>query len=595
MRQFTASCPACHAAFTVDERHFGKTLHCQHCLTNFVIDAPEPDEAIVPAPAPYLPPPPAQTGYAPPAEAWAGYESAAMQGSTTGSPQTRPLGGLERAMIILGVCFVGIGLILNLLPLFNLQVPLFVEKGQLGQYIGVGMGLFGAFALALGIRRRLFIAGVTGVLAATVCCAVFGVSMYLKGDPDKAFVRSKNRRDSANAGLINIAIKEKGSPWANAWPEWQGFSKTGYLISPASDWSRHVSNIQGISVSLPGDCQGDTRQIKVGGRNADDTWSESSYENMTFRISTFRYPFEKRSDEEKFAEVQKAILKGQPKIEERRVGRFAAREFTIEEDDLGQHGLIVSVGDMIVVLRAEGEKTRIPGEASNKLIHSLIILPAVAADRSRDAQDALDPFALESKGGSLTGTAAVNRPQSSTSEVRLNRENAEKDKALQERINALVAGLETGIAEKASLHFPAGYLSLSAGYDNGEPVFLASPTKQPVSGIDMVFETVEGSTAFSSIVPVFDDQEECLVRARQGYALSGIRVNSSQRIEGLQFLFSKITDDGFEASDSYESEWYGTKPEGTGQLIDSGGKPVYGIWAVRTSTFNAIGLIREPQ
>jgi hypothetical protein len=579
LSQFTAYCPTCQARYTLDERFFGKTLLCQHCMTNFAIDAPEPADAAPLVPTHYPAQQSLSTGHAP--EVVAGYAV------------SRPFSGFDRAMIFLGVCLIGIGLILNLLPLFNWQVPLFVARGQLGQYIGFGMGLFGAFTLMLGLRRSLLMAGASGAGAAAICSAVFGVSMYLKGDPDKSMVRSGNNRGNSNASLSDIPLQNLEAPWAKAWPEWKGFSSTGYSWSPAADWSRQVSDIQGISVSMPGDSQGDTRQVKVGGRNTEVSFSESSYQDMTFRISTFKYPFEKRSDEEKFKEVQKAILEGDPVLEETTVGRFAAREFTINDDSKSQHGLMVAVGDMIVVLHAEGDKASIPGEASRKLINSLHISPTIAADRSRDAQDALDPFVLDSRGGSRTSPVRETRSPASSTEVRLNRENAGRDKALQQKITELVASLETGIAEKASTFFPSEYLSMSVGYDSGEPVFLASPDKKPVLGIDMVFQTDNGSTAFTGILPVFDEKQDCVVKARSGYALSGIRVNSSERILGLQFAFSKITGEGFDVSDTYESDWYGDRPDGASHFVESGNRPVYGIWVMRNDSCNAIGLIRE--
>ena len=75
--------------------------------------------------------------------------------------------------------------------------------------------------------------------------------------------------------------------------------------------------------------------------------------------------------------------------------------------------------------------------------------------------------------------------------------------------------------------------------------------------------------------------------------MSGIRVNGNSHVEGIKFVFSKITDKGFDNAQSYESEWYGTPAAGTGKVLSGEGRPVYGFWMCKGQSMRSIGLIRE--
>ena len=156
---------------------------------------------------------------------------------------------------------------------------------------------------------------------------------------------------------------------------------------------------------------------------------------------------------------------------------------------------------------------------------------------------------------------------------------------------------------RSRIGFPAAYLSESVGSESTNRSFFADPNKLPVTGVDVTIAKRGNDEAIRLVAPIYDGKstDSKTILARNGYGVGAINVHvkdnvpGTQHIVGLQFVFMKVTDKGFDTSDQYSSDWVGEKPlSGNGISIGPGdGRPVYGFWLRPGLTLNSIGLIVE--
>lgn len=79
--------------------------------------------------------------------------------------------------------------------------------------------------------------------------------------------------------------------------------------------------------------------------------------------------------------------------------------------------------------------------------------------------------------------------------------------------------------------------------------------------------------------------------AKEGYALGGVVVRTTNRVECLQAVFMRIDGDRLNPADSYRSEWIGTQTGGPELTIGGDGAPVVGVYGAEREYLQSLGLI----
>ncbi len=67
------------------------------------------------------------------------------------------------------------------------------------------------------------------------------------------------------------------------------------------------------------------------------------------------------------------------------------------------------------------------------------------------------------------------------------------------------------------------------------------------------------------------------IKAREGFAISGLTLKASNRIDGLSVTFMQIQGTSLNSRNSYASEWYGSKGTSAEMRIGGSGAPVIGV------------------
>ncbi len=80
-------------------------------------------------------------------------------------------------------------------------------------------------------------------------------------------------------------------------------------------------------------------------------------------------------------------------------------------------------------------------------------------------------------------------------------------------------------------------------------------------------------------------------RCKPGYAVGGLNVKGGLRVDGLEFVFMRIKEDGLDKSDSYTSPWLGGQGGGEPATFGGEGSPVVGLAGRGGSDLDAIGLV----
>ncbi len=131
-------------------------------------------------------------------------------------------------------------------------------------------------------------------------------------------------------------------------------------------------------------------------------------------------------------------------------------------------------------------------------------------------------------------------------------------------------------------------------------------------GLDIGIANYQGERFIGMVRPVFatSDSKEVTrdshgqargetlsVRAREGYAIGGLTIKASNRIDGLSVTFMQIQGAGLSTRNSYASDWYGSRGTTQETRIGGSGAPVIGVTGrtvtpERNTTFlEALGLM----
>jgi len=81
------------------------------------------------------------------------------------------------------------------------------------------------------------------------------------------------------------------------------------------------------------------------------------------------------------------------------------------------------------------------------------------------------------------------------------------------------------------------------------------------------------------------------IAAKPGYAVGGIVVRGSTRVDQMKVLFMKISGRVLDPQDSYESAWFGGSGGGAEVKLAGDGAPIVGYFGRSGADLEAIGLI----
>ncbi len=620
MSQIIAHCPTCQKQYKIDSSLVGRVLKCKSCETLFQIDSPAstPPHPPVAAhghgptqPVPVVPSFQASSDpfamdpmnidpYAvdPLATPVPAAPHAAPVHQTTAATRTwkptakksaiQPVGAPERAMLMLGAFLLIFGIIMNLLPLFGMQVARFQGSGKFGQIVGMLMGLAGAGLVGAGLRRLLLPAIISGAVSAVLVLILFVVSISV--GKDTAPVSTAGGDELIDEEFALEVTNVKG-PWLVKYPEWTGFSlEMSGAQTYDRQWERYATSIPGVSISFPAEATRGTGNVTIAGESVRSTQVVTRYDNNHFYFDAFSYPTEGVDAAEMLDAAEKTV-NGISRSQPVEIDGQPGREYTAQSSNRGQRGLIVVIGTNIAHARVDAEGSAIEENISRKFLSSLHIDSSDTG--TDDAAGALDPFTFEQP-GDAPDVPELPPGVSDDPVINLTSDQQQRDKDISLYMRSIESAMEQHIHRRCTQNFSSRYLTITGGDDAGAKRYLAHPSKVPITGVDLLVVKSGGTHVLKSIAPVYEGvDQKASVTAKSGYGLSGVQVNAHRFVEGIRFVFSKVTDSGFDMSDSYESEWFGTAPSGSGTLIKSDGRPVYGLWMHKGQFCRSIGLIRE--
>jgi hypothetical protein len=145
---------------------------------------------------------------------------------------------------------------------------------------------------------------------------------------------------------------------------------------------------------------------------------------------------------------------------------------------------------------------------------------------------------------------------------------------------------------------PSGTRTQVVGTTSGIPFTSASPQQQTMIGVRYALGAWAGKDGVAMMIPLFEgvDRPESgdFIFARDGYAVGAIQVDATDFVHAACVVFMRITPaGGLEASDSYTSDWIGTRYDNPVQTVSGEGQPVIGIHGYRAGLVNAIGLVTK--
>ncbi|MGI9518813.1 MAG: MJ0042-type zinc finger domain-containing protein [Pirellulaceae bacterium] len=585
MPQITIHCPECQRAYVVDAQMAGQLVKCQACSAEFQayvqlsdsspgkpaprflpVDNPNPSETLADplAPLPDLDSLPAEL----PSPAPGAPRSAIRQPPAT---KTRSnsiaagFGSIEKSCLCLGAFLLLLGIVLNLLPLFGMQVARFQGDGTLGQAAGLILGLLGAGLLAFGLRRVQVASLISGIVGAAFVFIVFMASVLGGARTDGQDETPVVEKTDEETERFVMDTTRLSSPWIATYPKWEGFVETELTTpSPADNWRRIAMPDLNISARFLGQPATGKSQLRVNRRNVDVTEITASVQGQKFLLAVFRYPISPRqSDSQILDDVESAIGEFE-RTESVIVSDYPGRTYKVISAARSLHGCFVLMDDLIVHIRVSGPSSRVPGQVSEKFVNSL----RLGEENLTEQRPAPD--------------------------VKLNDQQTARNEAILGNVRALENAMDTNIHPRCRMNFSPAYLTSSVGQDRGQRRFMAHPAKLPVIGVDVIEVNTNAGKIIANVAPIYESATDSQsIMAREGYGLAAINVNAYLWMEGVQFVFMEITPMGFNTGKSYTTKWYGTPASGASERLGGNGRPVYGLWMYRSRFVKSLGLIRE--
>jgi hypothetical protein len=85
--------------------------------------------------------------------------------------------------------------------------------------------------------------------------------------------------------------------------------------------------------------------------------------------------------------------------------------------------------------------------------------------------------------------------------------------------------------------------------------------------------------------------EPTVIAARPGYAVGGLVVRASDRVNGFRIVFQKIDGNRLDPKDRYESDWFGGKEGAETALTAPDGEAVVGLFGRAGADVDAVGMV----
>jgi hypothetical protein len=137
-----------------------------------------------------------------------------------------------------------------------------------------------------------------------------------------------------------------------------------------------------------------------------------------------------------------------------------------------------------------------------------------------------------------------------------------------------------------------------AGGKGGVPFAFADSEQRMAVGFRYALGSWAGQPALRLLEPLYERpaaQRNGEVVAREGFAVGGLNANAGQYVHAVQIVFVRVTPNGkLDPSDSYTSDWLGTKTDATTTELDGRGTPVIGVHGRKAAVVDAIGLVLKP-
>ncbi len=531
-----------------------------------------------------------------------------------GTSTVLSLRGLEHCLILLGGLLLLIGLLSLILTIGGTPFARMEGAETVGMLVALIMGLIGVAVLATGLRRLKTISLVSAGVGAMLTFILFGVALVVQTGGDSAFQKVAGLRHNA---------------WLKHYPEWKttmseltsvGPGQVGVRVSDI--WPQEPLTEIGASAKFPTD-QPISRQ--PGKQDLGDETIDVSIYRHSFKtdhgevLLAVRY-FEASEDALTQAELLEKFEKGLKKnllvkdyrTEPTTIDGFPGLESSYvassASGEIGVHNRLVVRGRSVYLVFASGPVGTIPGAESRKFLRSFKLdrnwrdPKQVNVGPSDSGLDSSNPV-QESDGTRGNDNAGPGLRNESDAFFSTPAGEQKHETAVSMRRRKLEQLMDELMGLRIRLTFPQSYLGEAVGQESSNRQYFTHPDKQPIIGIDVSLSTRGSEQAIRLVGPIFDQRatNERTIFARNGYGLAGLsafvreRIPGEQHIVGLQFIFMKITDRGFDITDKYTSKWIGQAPiEGTGDTIESDGRPVYGLWLRSGTTLNSIGLIIEP-
>ncbi len=573
MSKIIAACPHCDKQYRVDEKVVGRITNCKGCQQKFEIAVKMDSDDSFGIPnaneyeQPFDPLAPARERDDDPAQTFdTGREEAQPVSSKArdwkneikNKKRTAAFGSLQKIALGLGAVLVLAGIVMNFLPLVGVKLT----EGNVGRLIGLAIGLAGAGLVAVSLRKFKPASTLAGTASAMFVFLVFGASI-IGGDKDPENLLADD--DEASVAQDESALAVFGGPWVERYPTWTGFENLESMPSIADVWNRVAIGNSEVSASFLGKTSRDNRRLRVARTNVDFTVLRSEIEGYTFELSRFRFPSPSgktpkrilNETEQSFGEE----IKKAKSIEHLGV---LGRDYRIATSGVSTHGRYFFVDDHIVHATLKGSSLLVPGALSHEFLNSLI-------------------FEIKDK------------PTDKPLQFELDDDQKTLVKSMGENIRQIELLMDEYIHKRCRLNFAAHYLTVSVGKPSNARNFIAHPGKQPIVGVDVLTTKARRGPVLVKLAPIYDAEKptnDASVMAREGYALAAVNVNSRGWIKGVQLVFMRVTDLGFDTQDSYVSDWYGTKSSNFKKL-GGDGKPVYGFWTSGSKHISSLGLIRE--
>jgi len=165
------------------------------------------------------------------------------------------------------------------------------------------------------------------------------------------------------------------------------------------------------------------------------------------------------------------------------------------------------------------------------------------------------------------------------------------NKAVDEERSQKLAQAPKSITSKT---LPAGATKTELlGGSMGSEFIKVDPMNRRMIGLKIAKSQWGGKFVFGQIEPLFEPAEnsETTAVAKEGYAVGGMTVSSTEFSNAAKLTFMKVKDGKLDKNDSYQSEWIGNPEGGAEKQLGGTGQNVIGIHGKNGMNIHGVGLV----